>query len=344
MGGPLTALVTIEEIRAAARRLDAVSVKTPLVPFPETEPRLLVKPESLQPTGSFKLRGAFAAISALPAAQRERGVVAHSSGNHALAVAYAAQLLAVPAVVVVPRGAPEIKVAAAARHGARIVTVEPTLAARAAGAQELIDRHGYTLIPPFDHRDVIAGQGTIGLEIAASHPDTDLVLVPVSGGGLISGIAAAMAAAAPGAKVIGVEPALAADALESLHRGERVAWEPSATRRTIADALRVEQVGALTLRHILGLVHDIVTVTEDEITEAVRQTATRARLVAEPGGVVAVAAWLFRRDLPPARAPVAVLSGGNIDPALLARILAAPGGPVPRPGAALPDRARPLPG
>jgi threonine dehydratase len=340
----VTALVTAEEIRAAARRLDGVTVKTPLVPFPDTRPRLLVKAESLQPTGSFKLRGAYSAISVLPAAERGRGVVAHSSGNHALSVAYAAEALGVPAVVVVPRGAPEVKVAAAARHGARIITVEPTMAARIAGAQELVDQHGYTLIPPFDHRDVIAGQGTIGLEIAADYPDADLVLVPVSGGGLISGIAVAVRAACPGAKVIGVEPELAADARESLRRGERVAWPPDATRRTIADALRVEQVGALTLRHMLGLVDDIVTVTEDEIREAVRQTAIRARLIAEPGGVVAVAAWLFRRDLPAARAPVAVLSGGNLDPALLAGILSGPPGPVPRPGAAVLDGPRPLPG
>jgi threonine dehydratase len=340
----VTALVTVGEIRAAARRLDGVIVRTPLVPFPGTQPRLLVKPESLQPTGSFKLRGAFAAISALPPAQRERGVVAHSSGNHGLAVAYAAEALGVPAVVVVPDNAAEVKVAAAARHGARIVTVEPTLAARIAGAQEQIDRHGYTLIPPFDHPDVIAGQGTIGLEIAADCPEADLVLVPVSGGGLISGIAAAVHAIIPGATVIGVEPELAADARDSLRRGERVAWPPEATRRTIADALRVEQIGALPLRHILGLVHDIVTVTEEEIREAVRLTATRARLVAEPGGVVAVAAWLFRRDLPPARAPVAVLSGGNIDPALLGEILDGPPGPAPRPGAEVTEGPRTVPG
>jgi len=340
----VTALVTVEEIRAAARRLDGVIVRTPLVPFPDTCPRLLVKPECLQPTGSFKLRGAFAAISVLTAAQRERGVVTHSSGNHGLAVAYAAEALGVPAVVVVPDNAAEVKVAAAARHGTRIVTVEPTLEARIAAAQEQIDQHGYTLIPPFDHRDVIAGQGTIGLEIAADCPEADLVLVPVSGGGLISGIAAAVRAACPAAKVIGVEPELAADARESFRRGERVAWPASDTRRTIADALRVEQIGALPLRHILALVHDIVTVTEDEIREAVRQTATRARLVAEPGGAAAVAAWLFRRDLPPARAPVAVLSGGNIVPALLGEILGGPAGPVPRPGAAAGDLPRPVPG
>src|SRR5258708_9322544 len=334
-GRHMSALVTVEEIKAAARRVDVGIVKTPLIPFPDTEPRLLIKPESLQPTGSFKRRGAFSAISALSDAQRERGVVAHSSGNHALSVAYAAEALGVPAVVVVPDNAPAVKVTAAARHGARIVTVEPTLEARIAGAQELIDQYGDTLIPPLDHRDVIAGQGTIGLEIAADRPDTDLVLVPVSGGGLISGIAAAVCAACPKAKVVGVEPELAADAQESLRRGERVAWPPRDTRRTIADALPVEESGRLPPGHILSLVHDIVTVSEDEIREAIRQTATRARLVAEPGGVVAVAASLFRRDPPPAPAPLAVAAGGDNVPARLAAILVGPPGPTPRPGAAV---------
>jgi threonine dehydratase len=323
-----TSLVTVEEIQAAAARLTGIVVRTPLVPFPETEPRLLIKPESLQPTGAFKLRGAYAAISALPAEQRQRGVVAHSSGNHAHAVAYAAKLLGVPAVVVVPDNAPEVKVAPAGRYGARIVITRPTLAARIAATEDLISRHGYTLIPPFDHRDVIAGQGTIGLEIAADCPGADLVLVPVGGGGLISGIAAAIRATCPAAAVIGVEPELAADARDSLRRGAAVAWPYSATQRTIADALRVEQVGALPLRHLLSLVDDIVTVTDDEIREAVRRTALRARLVAEPGGVVAIAAWLFRRGaLPAARSPVAVLSGGNADPAMFAQLLGGPGGP-----------------
>ena len=320
-------LVTLGEIRAAAARLDGVIVATPLVPFPGSQPPLLVKPESLQPIGSFKLRGAYAAISALPASVRQRGVVAHSSGNHAQAVAYAAALLGVAAVVVVPENAPQVKVAAARRLGARIVPVEPTLTARVAASQELISRYGYTLIPPFDHREVIAGQGTIGLEIAAQCPATDLVVVPVGGGGLISGISAAIRGLCPGAKVIGVEPELAADARDSFLRGERVAWPPASTQRTIADSLRVEQVGALPLAHILSYVDGIVTVTDDEIREAVRRIAVEAHLVAEPGGAVAVAACLLKQqDLPAARAPVAVLSGGNIDPALLAEVLGPDGG------------------
>jgi threonine dehydratase len=249
-------------------------------------------------------------------------VVAHSSGNHAQAVAYAAALLQVPAVVVIPDNAPRVKVDAARTLGAEIVRSRPGLAARVAATEELVARHGYTIIPPFEDRAVIAGQGTIGLEIAADCAEVDLVVVPVGGGGLISGISAAIRELCPGAAVIGVEPELAADARDSLRLGRPVAWPSDATQRTIADALRVDQVGALTLQHMLGYVDDIVTVTEDEIREAVRRLALEARLVAEPGGAVAVAACLLReRDLPAAGTRVAVLSGGNIDPALLADIL-----------------------
>lgn len=322
----MPSLVSVDEIRDAAARLAGVAIRTPLVPFPGAHPGLLVKPESLQPTGSFKLRGAYTAISALPADLRARGVVAHSSGNHAQAVAYAAALLDVPATVVVPVNAPPVKLGPVRRLGARIVTTEPSLSARVAATDELIRRHGYALIPPFDDRAVIAGQGTIGLEIAADCPDADLVVVPVGGGGLISGISAAVRALRPATRVVGVEPELAADARESFRSGQRVAWPAQDTQRTIADALRVEQIGSLTLDHMLRHVDDMVTVTENEIREAVRRTAAQAHLVAEPGGVVAVAACLLRKhDLPPARTRVAVLSGGNIDPALLAGILAGGG-------------------
>jgi threonine dehydratase len=318
----VTGLVTIEEIRAAAERLDGAIVTTPLVPFPGVEPRLLIKPECLQPVGSFKLRGAYSAIGALPEQARQRGVVAHSSGNHAQAIAYAAALLGVPATVVVPDNAPEAKLGPTRRLGAQIVPCRPTLAARIAATEDLISRYGYTLIPPFDHRDVIAGQGTVGLEIAAQCPDVDLVVVPIGGGGLISGIAAAIRATCSGARVIGVEPELAADARDSFRQRKRVAWPASATQRTVADALRVEQIGALAFQHILSLVDDVVTVTEDEIRAAMRRTAARTHLVAEPGGAVAIAACLSGRDLPPAQAPVAVLSGGNVDPAVFAAVLA----------------------
>ena len=343
----MSPLVSVTEIQDAASRLDGVALRTPLVPLSGADaapadavlargvptqaaptqallaaPPLLVKAESLQPTGAFKLRGAYSAISALPPAQRNKGVIAHSSGNHAHAVAYAAALLGVSATVVIPTNAPAIKVAAARACGARIVFCEPGLAARTAAVDELVASNGYTPIPPFDDRNVIAGQGTVGLEIAADCPDVDLVVCPVGGGGLIAGVAAAVTGARPHALVIGVEPELAADARDSLRQGKRVAWPAEQTQRTIADALRADQVGVLPMEHLRSQVHDIVTVSDDEIRQAMRLLATRARLVAEPGGAVAVAACLFRAgELPRASRRVAILSGGNVDPALLADVL-----------------------
>jgi threonine dehydratase len=352
-------LVTLDDVRAAAGRIEGVAVRTPLVLFrgappvrdaaPPSpgEPGLLIKPESLQPTGSFKLRGAYNAVSVLTEddAARPNGVVAHSSGNHGFAVAYAAALREVPAAIVVPRGASRVKTDAIAAAGAELVYVEPTLAARLAAAEEIARTRGYALIQPFDDRRVIAGQGTIGLEIADDltgdltgdltarpHQPPRAVVVPISGGGLISGIAVAIKALSPGTRVIGVEPELAADTRESFRTGTRVAWPAAETARTRADALRVEQVGELTFPHIQEFVDDIVTVTEDEILRAIRRLAFEARLVAEPGGVVAVAACLFRSaaDLGLAVGDggpvVAVLSGGNADPALLARVLSGEAG------------------
>jgi threonine dehydratase len=315
-------LLTLDHVRDAAVRLAAggAVVRTPLLPVPQLGPGLFIKPESLQPTGSFKLRGAYAAITAVSERER-RGVVAHSSGNHGYAVAYAAALLGVPAAIVVPENAPAVKTAAIERCGAELVIVPPTLPDRIAASNQISERRGYILIPPFDDLDVIAGQGTIGLEIAEDLPGADAVLVPISGGGLISGIAVAIHALSPQTKIIGVEPELAADARDSLRSGTRVAWPAEQTARTIADALRVEQVGEVTFPHMMELVSDIVTVTDDEIFDAMRTLATSARLVAEPGGAVAAAACLYHGAELPEGSRVAVLSGGNVDPALLAKVL-----------------------
>ena len=326
-------LVPVEEIRTAARCLEGVAVRTPLLPVPAFRPvNLLVKPESLQPTGSFKLRGAYNAIASLPDDERRNGVVAHSSGNHGFAVAYAAAMLGVEAAIVVPRNAPEVKTAAIERAGAELVRVEPTLDARLEASNKIAESRGYAVVPPFDHRQVIAGQGTIGLEIAedlkAHDTSPAAVLVPVSGGGLVSGIAVAVKAAYPDTRVIGVEPELAADARESLRTGMRVKWSVEDVTRTKADALRVEQVGELPFAHMRELVSDIVTVTEDEIIDAIRRLALQARLIAEPGGAVAVAAALNRTGEElgvPKDGPdplVTIVSRGNIDPSLLAAILA----------------------
>lgn len=331
-------LVSLTEICTAAERLRGVAVRTPLIPFRPPAPRgrrsaLLIKPESLQPTGAFKLRGAYNAISArlARAGAAPAGVVAHSSGNHGFAVAYAAALLGVPAVIVVPDTAPRVKTDLIRGAGAELITVAATLDARTRASRDLARARGYAEIPPFDDADVIAGQGTIGLEIAedlADGPAPAAVLVPVGGGGMVSGIAIAVKSLLPGTRVIGVEPALAADARESLRTGRRVAWAASDTAATLADALRVEQVGVLTFPHLQAFVDDIVTVSEDEIRESVRWVAHVGRLVAEPGGAVAVAAALFRDPAELGLTPgttqgpmVAVLSGGNIDPTLLGEIL-----------------------
>ena len=339
----MTELVSLADVRAAASRLIGVTVRTPLMPFTAVRPAgghpLLVKPESLQPTGAFKLRGAYNAVYAvtrgLDSCAKPEGVVAHSSGNHGFAVAYAARLLGVSAAIVVPANAPAVKAAAIESAGAELIQVEPTMAARLTAMEEIARVRGYHPVAPFDDRDVIAGQGTIGLEIAedftagsvAGAKRPAAVLVPVSGGGLISGIAVAVKTLLPGTRVIGVEPELAADARDSLRAGTRVAWTPAQTARTRADALRVEQVGELTFPHLQAYVDDIVTVTEDELLDAIGWLARQARLIAEPGGAAAVAAALYRdagelgitsaTDEP----VVALLSGGNIEPALLIEIL-----------------------
>ena len=310
--------VTVGEVQAAARRIAGLVVRTPLLPCPWAPGDMWLKPESLQPTGAFKLRGATNAVAALDREARERGVVTHSSGNHAQALAWAARSYGVPAVVVMPTTSPPVKVAGTRSLGAEVVLVDPT--ERVAAAERLRDERGLTLVPPFDHPDVIAGQGTVGLEIVEDLPDVDTVVVPVGGGGLASGVAVALAALAPRARVVAAEPELAADFAESLARGERVTWDSELTYRTVADGVRLPSVGELTWEHLRRHVGEVVTVGEDAILAATAVLATRARLVVEPSGALAVAAHLARADRP--GRTVAVVSGGNVDPALLARLLA----------------------
>jgi threo-3-hydroxy-L-aspartate ammonia-lyase len=314
-------LVSIDDIQAAATSIGDVAVRTPLLPclWADADRPLWLKPESLQPIGSFKIRGAYTAVSRLPEADRARGVVAYSSGNHAQAVAYAARAFGVPAVIVIEDTAPAIKVEATRALGAEVVQVP--LPEREAAAAEIGRERGLTLIPPFDHPDVIAGQGTIGLEIVTDLPDVDLVLVPISGGGLASGIATAVKALRPSAAVIGVEPEIAADTAAGLAAGHRVHLPPEQRARTIADGLRAEP-SELTFAHLSKLLDGIVTVTEDEILAAVAVLARRSHLIAEPSGAATTAAYLSRAADLPAGRTAAVISGGNIDPTLLARAMA----------------------
>ncbi|MFF0862592.1 threonine/serine dehydratase [Nonomuraea sp. NPDC003560] len=303
-------LVTIDDIRAAAGRINGTAVRTPLLRMGEA----WLKPESLQPVGSFKIRGAYNALASL----RPAGVVTHSSGNHGQALAFAAAQFGVPCVVVVPEGTPAVKAAAIEGWGAELVVVPPDQ--REVTAERLAGERGLTLVPPYDHRAIIAGQGTIGLEIVEDLPDVEAVLVPVSGGGLAAGVAAAVKALRPDVRVYGVEPELAADAAESLAAGHVVAWETTRTFRTIADGLRVNQVSELTFAHLREHLEGIVTVSEDELRAAMRHIARTARLVAEPSGAATTAALLSGRV--PAGRTVAVLSGGNVDPELFAQVYA----------------------
>ena len=289
-----TPLVGIEAIRAAALTLEGVATRTPLVPFGPPAERRLLKAESLQPIGAFKIRGAYVAVASLTADALARGVVTYSSGNHAQGVARAARLLGAPAVVVMPSDSPAIKRERVAADGAEIVIVGTASDERQVVAERLAEERGLTIIPPYDDDRIIAGQGTVGLEIVESVPDVAAVLVPIGGGGLASGVAAAVLALAPGARVIGVEPELAADARDSLAAGRIIRWRAEDVSRTIADGTRTQALGRRTFAHLAALLDSIVTVTEAEIAAAVRLAAEESRLVVEPSGALSVAGLAFR--------------------------------------------------
>src|SRR5918993_4819292 len=285
------AMIGLRDIERAQERLRGLTVRTALVLCPggAWDRALYFKPESLQPTGAFKLRGAYNKISTLSPEERARGVVAHSSGNHAQAVAYAARALDTQAVIVMPRDAPRVKLDATAALGAEVVLVGPDSAERSRRAEQLAAEHGYVPVPPYDDEVLMAGQGTIGAEILEDLPGVESVLVPVSGGGLIGGISAAIKFVRPGVRVIGVEPELAADARASLKSGELVEFAADRVSRTVADGLRVQKLGEAPFEHIRAFVDDIVAVTEREILEAMRRLALRVKLVAEPSGAVTFA-------------------------------------------------------
>jgi threonine dehydratase len=314
-------MVTLEDIRSAQARLNGIIVHTPLIEFNHLESgnrRLFLKPENQQPIGAFKLRGAYNKIASLSEADRKRGVITYSSGNHAQGVAYAARALGVKAVIVMPENAPAIKREATAALGAEIVFVGPGSTERQLKAEELAARHGYVIVPPYNDEQIIAGQGTMGLEILEDLPEVGTVLAPVGGGGMLSGVATAIKLSKPSVKVIGVEPELAGDAQASLRAGKIVQFPAEQVSHTLADGLRTQSIGPINFEHMRRYVDDIVTVTEDEIRGAVRLLAANPGTVAEPSGAVAVAGFLFHRDqLPKTKVNVAIISGGNIDPQML---------------------------
>jgi threonine dehydratase len=312
-------LVTLDEIQKAAERIAEVVVRTPLLPFRD---RAWLKPECLQPTGSFKIRGAYNTLSQMSAEDRARGVVTHSSGNHAQAIARAARLLGIRALVVMPDNAPAVKVTGVRADGAEIEFVGPHNEERVARAHEIAERDGMVLVPSANHLNVIAGQGTIGLEIVAQLgevaglevSDAPIVLVPVGLGGLAAGISTAVKAMRADAHVFGVEPELAADARDSLAARELTPWPSEKTSSTVADGLRGEAPSPIPFRHLLANLDGVVTVSEAEIGAAVAIAAREARLVLEPSGAVSLAGLLNRRDELPQGPVVCVLSGGNVDP------------------------------
>ena len=318
-------MVTLAQIQQAREQLRGVALHTPLLPGPSSNGtrHLLLKAENMQPVGAFKLRGAYNKIASLTEDERRRGVIAYSSGNHAQGTAYAAQLLGVKATIVMPRAAPKNKLDGTAACGAEIVLVGPSSHERQQKAEELAAQHGYVIVPPYNDEAIIAGQGTMALEILEDFPEVELVLSPVGGGGLVSGVATAIKLLRPDVKVVGVEPELANDAQQSLRSGHLVHLTAEETARTSADGLRTQSIGEIPFEHIRKYVDDIVTVSEDEIMNAIRAMALQSKTVAEPSGAVTTAAWLYHRgELPPSRHAVAIVSGGNVDPQLLARVVA----------------------
>ena len=313
-------LIGLKDIHCAQSRLRGITTRTRLIEFHHADRtrRLYLKPENQQPIGAFKLRGAYNKIASLSEDERKRGVISYSSGNHAQGVAYAARALKVKAVIVMPNNAPAIKREATAALGAEIVLVGPGSTERQLKAEELAAQHGYVIVPPYNDEKIIAGQGTIGLEILEDLPGVEAVFSPVGGGGLISGVAAAIKLSKPEVQVIGVEPELAADAQASLRAGKIVQFPAEQVSRTIADGLRTQSVGAINFEHMQCFVDAIVTVSEDEIRHALKLLSVNPETVAEPSGAVATAGFLFHADqFPETELNVAIISGGNIEPKML---------------------------
>ena len=324
----MTEAITIGDIRAAAARLKNVARVTPMLESPFLNElagrRVLIKPECLQRTGSFKFRGGWSAVSALSDAEREKGVIAFSSGNHAQGVAHAAELHGAPAVIIMPNDAPALKIANTRAHGAEVVLYDrPGGESREALGAKLAQERGLTLIKPYDEPMVMAGQGTCGLEIAeqarALGVDKADVLVCCGGGGLTSGIALALEAEAPGLRARPVEPETSDDVCRSLRSGQREANEGPIT--SLCDAIVTPSPGELTFPVMKRLCGPGLTVSDDEALRAVAQIFLRLKLVAEPGGAVAVAAALNRQDQIDTDPVICLISGGNTDPAMFTRAL-----------------------
>ncbi|HEX6978307.1 MAG TPA: threonine/serine dehydratase [Alphaproteobacteria bacterium] len=313
-------LPTIADVEAAARRIAGHAVVTPLLESPLLNARLggrlLIKAESLQRTGSFKFRGAYNRLSQLDPEQRRRGVVAYSSGNHAQGVAAAAQMLGIPATIVMPSDAPAIKIRNTRNYGAEVVLYDRYKERREEVGARIAGPRGAIIVPPFDDPDIIAGQGTIGLEIAQQAAEIgaslDAVLVPASGGGLVAGVALALASRAPGTAVYVCEPEGFDDHAKSLATGRRESNDPAA--RSICDALLAPTPGEITFAVNSRLLKGGLVASDDEVRTAMAVAFADLKLVVEPGGAVALAAALSGRIRLAGRTVAVVCSGGNVDP------------------------------
>jgi threonine dehydratase len=308
------ASVTYEDVAEAARRIEGVAHRTPVATSRTLDERLsarlFLKCENLQRGGAFKFRGAYNALSRLGEAERRQGVLTFSSGNHAQAIALAARLLEMPATVVMPRNAPAAKLRATEGYGARIVKYDPETQDREEVARSLPEAAGAVVVPPYDHADVVAGQGTAVRELLADAGPLGLLLVPCGGGGLLSGSAIVARHLAPGCRVVGVEPEAADDATRSFRtRTLQTVRNPS----TIADGARTPSLGKITFPLVLEYVDDMVTVSDPELVRAMRFLWERVKLVVEPTGALGLAAALAGRVEVAGRRVGVVLSGGNVD-------------------------------
>ena len=316
-------LVGLREIEAAARRLAGIAIHTPLIPADAvsdaTGATVRLKCENLQRAGSFKIRGAYNFVSQLSDHQVENGIITYSSGNHAQAVALAGKLRDLRVVVVMPTTAPEVKREGARRLGAEVVFEGTTSVERRARAETIAEEEGLAMVPPFDHRHIIAGQGTVGLEIARAWADVDLVLAPIGGGGLASGTAASIKRLLPKARMIGVEPVGAASMRAALDYG---APKLLTEINTIADGLAPVISGELTFEHAKELMDDVVTVDDDSIREATKLLVSRQKMVVEFSGAATTAALLSEAVDAKGASVAAVISGGNLDPSLLSELAA----------------------
>jgi threonine dehydratase len=311
-------MVSLDDIRAARERIRSMAKLTPLADVSAQAGRpLWLKCEGQQPGGAFKIRGAYNMVAQLTDEQRRRGVITYSSGNHGQAVAIAAHALGAPAVVVMPTTAPKIKVEGARRYGAEVIFAGTTTIHRRAKAEEVAAERDLTMVPPFDHEWIIAGQGTLGLEILEQLPAVATILVPIGGGGLISGVSASIKQTRPGVAVIGVEPAGAASMKNAIDAGEVRTLDGA---KSIADGLMAVRPGDLNFAHVQRFVDRLDTVDDDAIAAAVAWLHTRAGILAEPSGAATVAAALAP-DADYRDPVVAVVSGGNLDPADLAKYL-----------------------